>query len=400
VAKDKLRLGEPSAALRILLVAPPGSAHTRRWTRDLTARGHQVMVGGLPSPRREGASIRPAAFVQWGCRAVRAACHLRRAARQTEPDIIHVHSLGTHALLALALPRAAPAVITPWGSEVRAAERSAIRRLIARRALRRADLVLPTSVEVATNIARRYYPARIQTLSWGVPDALLDCDGESEPAAALRHRLGVPSCAEIVLSVRSTSATYRTSEIVSAFARVASSRPRLFLVVLVGHRPDRAPARQAQERYLAAIRAQAARLGGRVLIIDELLSHRATYDLMRAAAVAISVPESDQRSSSVLEAAMAGCRLLISDIAPYREMVADGLKAELLREPLSASLTVALAQPAQLAQGDQQANQLFIRRHERGSAKLTELESHYRQLISQFCRSERRGATDALRASH
>lgn len=403
MSEDNLRAAEPSARpLRIMLVAPLGSAHTRRWARELTARGHKITISGWPSPPQQGDRTPLRAFAWWPCRAIRAAYHLRRGARQSEPDIIHIHSLGTHALLALALPRqAAPVVITPWGSEVRAAEHSAVRRLIARLALRRADLILPTSAEVATYVARRYYPmrARIQTLSWGVPDALLDDDKEAEPAAAVRSRLELPACAEVVLSVRTTSATYRTAEIVSAFAHAASTRPSLFLVVLAGHRPHRAGAQQAQERYLAGIRAEAASLEGRLLIIDEVLSHRATYDLMCAAAIAISVPESDQRSSSVLESALAGCRLLLSDIAPYREMVADGLRAELLSEPLSVSLAAALGRPPQLVQDDQRANQLFIRRQERGSAKLTELELHYHKLISQFW-SNRRAGTDAMMTSN
>ena len=37
----------------------------------------------------------------------------------------------------------------------------------------------------------------------------------------------------------------------------------------------------------------------------------------------MSVPAGDQRSSSVLEAALAGCRLLLSDIPPYRELVRE-----------------------------------------------------------------------------
>ena len=87
------------------------------------------------------------------------------------------------------------------------------------------------------------------------------------------------------------------------------------------------------------------------------MSQRQVFGLMCAADVAVSVPSADQRSSSVLEAALAGCRLLLSDIAPYREMVRDGLAADLLGEPVGCCLAGALRrvrpdQAARLANAD------------------------------------------------
>jgi glycosyltransferase involved in cell wall biosynthesis len=100
---------------------------------------------------------------------------------------------------------------------------------------------------------------------------------------------------------------------------------------------------------------------------------------MCAADVAVSVPAGDQRSSSVLEAALAGCRLLLSDIAPYREMVRDGLTADLLAEPVSHSLADALRQVRPDKAG-QLANAEFIRVHEHGADKAAALAQIYREL--------------------
>jgi hypothetical protein len=100
---------------------------------------------------------------------------------------------------------------------------------------------------------------------------------------------------------------------------------------------------------------------------------------MCAADVAVSVPAADQRSSSVLEAALAGCRLLLSDIAPYREMVGDGLAADLLAEPVAGSLADALrrVRPDEAAG---LANSGFILAHERGADKVAALVGIYREL--------------------
>jgi glycosyltransferase involved in cell wall biosynthesis len=318
-----------------------------------------------------------------------AAGWLRRMVRQFRPDIIHVHSLGTYGLLAIALPgRPWPVVVTPWGSELRAGRHSPARAAVIRLALRRANLVLPTSAEVAAEVAARYRvpAARIRVLSWGVPDILF-ARLSSVSTASIREQLGVPPQATVVLSVRSATRTYRVREIVTAFAAAAAAaaaaggRGGLFLIVLAGHRSDRRSARRAQDAYLACLRTATTALAGRVLVVEQLLSPQQTFDLMCASDIAVSVPRGDQRSSSVLEAALAGCRLLLADIPPYRELVAQGLVADLLREPITTSLADALSRASADPAG-QHANREFVAGQERGSAKTAELEHLYRQLAA------------------
>jgi hypothetical protein len=303
--------------------------------------------------------------------------HLIAAAR---PDVIHVHSLGAHGLLAMALPLKSMLVVTPWGSEIRAARHSAPRAAIIRLILRRASLVLPTSAEVAAELAGRYQvpPARIRVLSWGVPAGLIGALPRVS-APAVRSEFGIPADATVVLSIRSTSATYRTREIVSAFARAAADRPDLFLVVLAGHRPDRKSARRAKDSYLRLVRAAAGALQGRILVVDRALTPHQTFGLMRASDLAVSIPLGDQRSSSVLEAALAGCRLILSDIRPYQEMTSDGLVADLLAEPIGSTL----AQHLRIASAEaasRRSNREFILAREDGADKVAELERIYRTL--------------------
>jgi len=369
--------------LTILLLAPAASLHTRRWAAALTRAGHRVVVASWdagPQPpagelrvvpgRRAGAALRWPLAIAW----------LRRLIRDVRPDVIHVHSLGVHGLLALALPAGQARVVTPWGSELRAARRSVARAAVIRLAANRADMVLPTSTEAATEMMSRYAvpAARTRVLSWGVADELISVQPSIDPDA-IRSEFGLPRGATVVISVRSTSVTYRIHEVVSAFARAAAARPDLFLVVLGGHRPTSQAARRAAEAYLRSVRTAAEAVAGRMLIIDRTLSQQRVFELLCAADVAVSIPAADQRSSSVLEAALAGCRLLLSDIAPYREMVRDGLAADLLTEPVGGSLAEALRhgrpdRPGLLA------NQEFIRAHECGADKLAALEQTYREL--------------------
>ncbi|MFI7299460.1 glycosyltransferase family 4 protein [Streptomyces sp. NPDC050121] len=376
----------PAAPLRVVLLAPATSAHTRRWADDLAARGHQVTVCSWHEPDLRPEGWRAVSAPAGPClpvRVVRAVHWLRREVRRARPDVVHVHSLGLHGALSLLLPArsAVPVVITPWGSELRAAEQHPGRAWVAWLALRRAARVVPTSQEVAGHVASRYrvLRSRITVLSWGVPDVLLDAGNDADPRLT-RARYGIPAGATVVLSVRSTSEVYRTREILAAFTRVARVRADLFLVLLVGHRPAHAAARCAQQEYLVPLRARAQELAGRVVVIDRPLGQDEMFSLMRASDAAISVPQADQRSSSVLEAAAAGCRLLLSDIAPYRELVADGLSADLLPDPLVGSLADALSSVGPLDAADSLTNRQLIGRAERGSLKVAELEQLYRDV--------------------
>jgi len=369
--------------LTIVLLAPAASVHTARWAAALADTGHRVIVASWPpGPGLPGADLRiaPGAGTWPAIRAVRAAGWLRGLVRDIRPDLVHVHSVGAHGLLALALPGGPAIVVTPWGSELRAARRSAPRAAVIWLALRRAALVLPTSAEVAAELTGRYRvpPARIRVLSWGVPAELISAlPGIRAPA--VRREFGIPADATVVLAIRSASATYRTREIVAAFARAAAGRPELFLVVLAGHHPDRESARRAKDGYLGQVRAAAADLRGRILVVGQALAPMRAFELMCASDVAVSVPAGDQRSSSVLEAALAGCHLVLSDIAPYRELVRDGLVADLVAEPVLDTLADRLrTAPAGAAGSDR--NRRFILGQEDGTAKVAELERIYLRL--------------------
>lgn len=374
--------------LRLLLLAPATSAHTRRWADALAALGHTVTVCSWhdPGPDRAATPWRlssaPAAGAWWPWRVLRATRWLRREARRTRPDVIHVHSLGVHGALSLALPtRTTPLLVTPWGSELRAADHHPGRALVARLALHRAAQVLPTSREVATKVANRYRitPSRITVLSWGVPDILLDSSEGTDPRQT-RASFGITADATVVLSIRSTSQVYRTQEILNAFAHAAQERPDLHLVLLAGHRPAQPGPARAQQHYQATLRSGTAHLADRVTVIDRLLGQDELFALMRVSEIAVSVPHADQRSSSVLEAAAAGCRLLLADIPPYRELVADGLHADLLPDPLPTTLADALTAATPLPRAQCLANRELISRAERASVQITQLEHLYRDM--------------------
>lgn len=366
-----------------MLLAAAGSVHTARWAAALNTDGHKVVVASWgPGPQLPGADVRiaPAVSTRPLWRLPLASAWLRRLVSDVQPDVVHVHSLGTYALLSLALPAGPARVLSPYGSEMRAARRSAMRATVIRLALHRADVVLPCSAEIAAELTERYAvpPAKAPVLSWGVSEDLIAAQ-PSISARAVRSAFGIPPDATVVLSIRSTSATYRILEVVDAFAQVAADRPDLFLILLGGLRPENEASRISQRAYFDAARAAARAGSDRVLILDRALNREQTFELMCASDVAVSIPPADQHSYSVLEAALAGCRLLLGDIPPYQEMVSDGMVADLLPEPIVDALAQRL-RCASVEPQDRHINRDFILTREHGSDKLAEHVQIYRQL--------------------
>jgi hypothetical protein len=76
-----------------------------------------------------------------------------------------------------------------------------VRAAVVRLAVRRADLILPTSLAVAAEMISCYAvpPARTRVLSWGV-SAVLVAARASVSAAAVRQAFGIPADATVVLS--------------------------------------------------------------------------------------------------------------------------------------------------------------------------------------------------------
>ncbi|MFC0031572.1 glycosyltransferase family 4 protein [Micromonospora chaiyaphumensis] len=381
---DRAAVGDPRT---VVLLGAGQSVHVRRWATALAARGHRVVVTSwlpadpLPdvdirSPGTAGGVGGPAGRV-W--RMLRTARWLRREIRRIAPEVVHVHSVGRAGLLSLAVPRTTARVVTPWGSELRFASRSRWRARVARSALRRAALVVPTSRSVAGEVVDRYgVPAsRAVTVSWGVDDEFLRMrDGVDR--AAVRAGLGVPADARVVLSMRGAGQVYRTDDILRAFAAAAPDQPDLHLVVLAGHEPADAAAASARAECLGRVRAAVAALPGRITLVDRTLPPADVFRLMRASDVAVSTPSWDQRSSAVLEAALAGCRLLLADLPPYREMIADGLVAELLEDPLADRLASRLAAAGPLPLAEQQRNRSFIEDSELWSRQVEVMRGLYR----------------------
>jgi glycosyltransferase involved in cell wall biosynthesis len=331
--------------MRILIVGPAQSIHVHRWARYLAGRGHAVTVFSERPPAEpiEHVTVRlvPLSCLPRPIRLALGALALRVLQHRLRPDVTHVQSVGSTSALVVLLTRAR-LVVTPWGGDVLAPS-SLAHHLLAARALRRASLVLTTSqhmrAQVQSATGARALP--IATISWGADTTLFRPASDSARTAA-REAWGLPADATVLASTRSTDYPYRVLEILEAFVMASRARADLHLVLLSGFELADRTARDRERRYQRRVWDLARTVEKRVTLIDRPLAEPDVASILAAADAVISIPATDQRATSVLEALCCGLPVLAADIPPYRELLNEGFAMELLEDPIRESLARAM----------------------------------------------------------
>ncbi len=130
--------------VRIVLYGWPESAHLQRWALGLSSRACAVRVVGLGGEPIAGVETltwplrgRLSYFAYWG--------RARRATRRFAPDLIHCHYASSFGVWTLGA-KAAPTIISVWGSDITMFPSSGMRRALLGRILDKADHLTATSV--------------------------------------------------------------------------------------------------------------------------------------------------------------------------------------------------------------------------------------------------------------
>ena len=300
-----------SRPLRLAYLADPNSVHTRRWLGFFADRGHDVtLLVGSEDVIQPGlhAAIRPHPYRRFGRRrlpfvsSLQGRRRLRAALATVRPEILHAHYLTRHGWQAR-LSGFHPSVVTPWGSDLFVTPRESRRaRLWAGLTLRDADLVTVVSDHMQSEVVRYGTPVdRIARIMFGVDTDRFAPAADVSPPPAL---VGRP----FILAPRAIRPLYRPDVVIDA---VAELPPTVDLVMTT---------RNAEPTTLDDVRRRIARhaLGDRVRLLDAI-DDDLMLDLVRTAALVVSVPESDAIPISILEAMACGRPVVATDLPGPRE---------------------------------------------------------------------------------
>lgn len=217
--------------MRVCILAPVRSIHTRRWVESLAGRGHRVVYLNVSA---EDAEFRDAECLPLKMGSGRAARlqrlrERRRVIRELRPDILHQHGVtGTPANLSLwRLPRL---VVSSWGSEIvrESSDRPPPSRFWQRFLLRQAAAITATSrflCDRTAVLAPRRAPLRV--VPFGV-----DCSLFSPQSRARENGVTIGF-------VKHLERQYGPEETLRAFAGLGRHRDNVRLL-MVGEGSQRA----------------------------------------------------------------------------------------------------------------------------------------------------------------
>lgn len=272
----------------MVMAANAHSPHLLDWTRALAdlnvrilavnthQRGMLQMVKGMTRTRLAMRSLR----------------------RQGEQVIVQAHGAGRSGLIAM-LGLDPHGMTIVHGSEIlRTAEQPWLYRNLTKVVLRMAGTVIITSEATRVAVTEACPPANVRMFHPGI-----DWDVFK---AAWTDRAG----AELAVgSIRRILPLYNTEHLVSAFS---SWRGDHTLRLLRGDVP-------ADDPYLRAV-ASAARHDKRTTIFHSFLGRQQLVDWYGNTDISVSLANSDQLSSSILEALASGCVVLVSDLPAYSSL--------------------------------------------------------------------------------
>jgi glycosyltransferase involved in cell wall biosynthesis len=253
---------------------------------------------------------------------VAAAWPTAKAVRALRPRFAFGHEVITYGL-PTALCSGVPKIIFPWGSDVLSyAESSPFHFALTKLALRKADLIVPSSTTAAQHIRERFgvRPERVRAVSWGV-DRQKYKKADAIQRAGICAKWNINPQATVVLNPRRFRKAWGGFLALEAFMQVASENPLTHFVLFGG---------EGTEKFTKEARAgiEEQGLSSRFTLLEGFAPLADCVELMSISDVFVSLlGRFDMRSSSVLQTAAAGAVPIVAEHSEYREMERLGFAA-------------------------------------------------------------------------
>lgn len=221
---------------------------------------------------------------------------------------LHAHNTSGYGLSAYLSGR--KYLLTTYGSEIFSVpQKSIIYRFLIRRTLHAAEKITASSQHMQDTLTKHFsVPAsRVMTFSLGVSSVFRV---STEKRSIVRQQLGISEQDTVWIYNRRITPLYRTLDVVEAFQQFARGRQSYRLLLLAG---------DFDAQYLAKVKSHI-QGDNNIQLIDGFIDQAQLSGYLCAADVALSLPKSDQLSSSILEALSCGCLLILAKLSAYQSI--------------------------------------------------------------------------------
>ncbi|WP_454781383.1 glycosyltransferase [Legionella sp. WA2022007384] len=298
---------------QINFLANPHSPHVRHW-EDLLNSGNyetciytahkinQTMI--VNAPVKE---ILPKIFnrIPMAIKYLISGLSLRFSRSKSNDTFFHAHNTSGYGLMAYLSGR--PYILTTYGTEIfSTSSKSKIYSLLLRKILKNAMAITSASPSM-TDYLINYFGierSKIHEFSLGVTSSF--CFSQ-EKRDKIRNELQLGSSPVWIVN-RRIRCQYHTLELIDAFNRFRNETNTGFLILLEG---------DSEASYLENVE-QCCAQNPYIHLIKGFISQQEMSYYLSAADFSISVPETDQLSSSILEGASCGAIPLLTNLKSYQ----------------------------------------------------------------------------------
>lgn len=308
--------------MNICFFSDARAEHTRRWAKYFTYKGHRVnLITWNPNvldnynPVRVHViqkEIKSSNFFSRTRNLPFLMFEIRRLLKEIKPDVLHAHSAGAYAWMAM-LAGFHPYVVTPWGTDILVdAKKSTWNRLLTSFALRHAELITCDAKHMKNEmVCLGVNPGRIQIVMFGVD--LNRFVKSQDEGIELKKRFELND-SPIVLSTRTLTPIHDVATFVKAIPLIKTAVPNAkFIVATDG--PER---KELEDMTDALGVTEAVRFPG-YLEEDEMVRWLCLADVY----VSTSLTDAGLAASTA-EAMACGLPVVITDNGENSDWIIDG----------------------------------------------------------------------------
>jgi hypothetical protein len=307
---------------KIDFLGNPSSPHVRHWEMVLRANGMEPLVHGIAQHIGEGVLVQRASSITPFCTkniSIEIAyvlagllLRIRKWTGSLTLEFFHAHNTSGYGLTAWL--SGVPYGITTYGTEIfNASNRSILYRYLIKKVLQRSVFITSSSPKMTETLVNIFLVNRskIYEIYLGISPVF---QYSFQARLDFRKKLDIPTDAKVWIVNRRMHSIYQTLEVVRAFgtfcANHSHSHSHAHLILIEG---------DADPDYSKLVSKEAG-MNNNIHIVRGFLNQEKLCDLLCAADFAISVPKSDQLSSSILEAMQCNVLPVLANLQSYKEV--------------------------------------------------------------------------------
>ena len=291
--------------MKICFVGSAKSIHVQRWVKWFVERGHEIHLISPNYEKIEGVNIykigngREGSIINF----IKKMVQTRKLVWKIKPDILHAHYAFGHGTLA-AFANYHPFVVSVWGSDVLVeAEKSKIKRIMVKHALKKADAVHSVGKNITKELTiLGVNPEKITTIPMGIDNSIFNPN--VEPLFKNEN---------IIISTRNLKPVYNVELFIRAIPYVLNKIPDAKFIIA---------GKGEQQEYLENM-AKEMSIFNNVKFVGHIPNEELPKWLA-SSKVYISTSLSDGTSTSLLEGMACGVFPIVTDIHANKAWIENG----------------------------------------------------------------------------